>query len=36
LRRDSREAGFDGHLVKPVSFDALLDLLESLRVTIDS
>ncbi len=26
-RRKSREAGFDGHLVKPVSFEALIKLL---------
>jgi PAS domain S-box-containing protein len=31
-RRKSKEAGFDGHLVKPVSFDALVKLLsESAR-----
>jgi CheY-like chemotaxis protein len=29
-RRKSREAGFDGHLVKPVDYDALLTLLESM------
>jgi PAS domain S-box-containing protein len=29
-RRKSREAGFDGHLVKPVDYPALLDLLGSL------
>ena len=30
-RRRSREAGFDGHLVKPVNYDELLELLSSLR-----
>jgi len=29
-RRKSEEAGFDGHLVKPVNYAALLDLLSSL------
>ena len=29
-RRKSHEAGFDGHLVKPVDYDQLLDLLSSL------
>jgi CheY-like chemotaxis protein len=29
-RRRSKEAGFDGHLVKPVEPEALLDLLSSL------
>jgi PAS domain S-box-containing protein len=29
-RRKSREAGFDGHLVKPVEYEALMALLESL------
>lgn len=29
-RRKSREAGFDGHLVKPVNYDELLELLSSL------
>jgi PAS domain S-box-containing protein len=29
-RRKSREAGFDGHLVKPVDYDELLALLSSL------
>jgi PAS domain S-box-containing protein len=28
--RESREAGFDGHLVKPVDYAALVDLLRSL------
>ena len=30
-RRRSLEAGFDEHFVKPVSLDALQELLESLR-----
>ena len=29
-RQRSREAGFDTHMVKPVDYDALLDLLASL------
>jgi CheY-like chemotaxis protein len=29
-RRKSREAGFDAHLVKPVAYDALVALLDSL------
>ena len=29
-RRKSHEAGFDGHLVKPVEFPALMALLDSL------
>jgi DNA-binding response OmpR family regulator len=29
-RRKSREAGFDGHLVKPVDYNELLELLGSL------
>ena len=29
-RRKSEEAGFDGHLVKPVDYDKLLELLEEL------
>jgi CheY-like chemotaxis protein len=29
-RRKSEEAGFDGHLVKPVDYDKLLELLSSL------
>jgi CheY-like chemotaxis protein len=29
-RRRSEEAGFNGHLVKPVDYDKLLDLLGSL------
>ena len=28
-RRKSEEAGFNGHLVKPVDYDQLLDLLKS-------
>jgi PAS domain S-box-containing protein len=28
-RRKSQEAGFDGHLVKPVDYDALMELLNS-------
>jgi len=28
--RKSEEAGFNGHLVKPVDYDKLLELLESL------
>jgi PAS domain S-box-containing protein len=31
-RRKSKEAGFDGHMVKPVDFDALMKLLESLAL----
>ena len=31
-RRKSREAGFDGHLVKPVNYPALMALLDSLGV----
>lgn len=30
-RRKSQEAGFDGHLVKPIDYDKLLDLLASLK-----
>ena len=29
-RRKSAAAGFNGHLVKPVDYDALLELLDSL------
>ncbi len=29
-RQQSREAGFDGHLVKPVEYVSLMELLESL------
>ncbi|MCA1579359.1 MAG: PAS domain-containing protein [Acidobacteria bacterium] len=29
-RRKSREAGFNGHLVKPVDYDHLLELLTKL------
>jgi two-component system, chemotaxis family, CheB/CheR fusion protein len=32
-RRRSKDAGFDGHLVKPVEPEALLDLLNSLTST---
>ena len=32
-RQKTRDAGFDGHLVKPVAYDALLKLLDSLGVT---
>jgi CheY-like chemotaxis protein/two-component sensor histidine kinase len=32
-RQKTREAGFDGHLVKPVAYDSLLRLLDSLGVT---
>ena len=32
-RRKSREAGFDGHMVKPVELDALMQLLAELRPT---
>ena len=32
-RRRSREAGFDGHLVKPLELDALFALLGTLRRT---
>ena len=31
-RRRSHEAGFDGHLVKPVNYPALMTLLDSLGV----
>jgi DNA-binding response OmpR family regulator len=31
-RRKSQEAGFDGHLVKPVNYPALMALLSSLGV----
>ncbi len=30
-RRESREAGFDGHMIKPVDLDALMNLLAGLR-----
>lgn len=30
-RRKSHEAGFDGHLVKPIDYDKLLDLLEDFK-----
>ena len=32
-RRKSQEAGFNGHLVKPVNYDELLELLSSLSVS---
>jgi DNA-binding response OmpR family regulator len=32
-RQKTREAGFDGHLVKPVAYDSLLKLLDSLGVS---
>jgi CheY-like chemotaxis protein len=32
-RRRSHEAGFDGHLVKPVNYPALIALLDSLGVS---
>ncbi len=32
-RQKTREAGFDGHLVKPVAYDALLRLLDSLGMS---
>ena len=35
-RNRSKEAGFDAHLVKPVDFDALLQLLESLPHRVES
>jgi DNA-binding response OmpR family regulator len=28
-RRRSRDAGFDGHMVKPVDFDALMSMLDA-------
>ena len=31
-RHKTREAGFDGHLVKPVNYDELMTLLGSLSV----
>jgi CheY-like chemotaxis protein len=33
-RRKSERAGFNGHLVKPVDYDKLLDLLESLTTNV--
>jgi CheY-like chemotaxis protein len=33
-RRKSEEAGFNGHLVKPVDYDKLLDLLASLTANV--
>jgi PAS domain S-box-containing protein len=35
-RNRSKEAGFDAHMVKPVDFDALLQLLASLPSTTDA
>jgi PAS domain S-box-containing protein len=35
-RRKSEEAGFDGHLVKPVDYDELLELLSSLTNAHDT
>jgi CheY-like chemotaxis protein len=35
-RRLSREAGFDGHLVKPVDFNALVTLMDSVAASRDS
>jgi PAS domain S-box-containing protein len=35
-RRKSHEAGFDGHLVKPVDYTALLELLGSMRPDVVS
>ena len=34
-RQKSKEAGFDGHLVKPVDLDALMRVLASLRMSED-
>ena len=34
-RQRSREAGFDGHLVKPLDLDALMRVLASLRMSED-
>lgn len=31
-RRQSKDAGFDQHMVKPVDFDALMSLLANLKV----
>jgi CheY-like chemotaxis protein len=33
-RRKSERAGFNGHLVKPVDYDKLLELLESLTTNV--
>ena len=33
-RRKSQEAGFDGHLVKPVDYDALMELLNSVTPAV--
>src|SRR6185503_14759202 len=35
-RRKSEQAGFNGHLVKPVDYDKLLELLESLTTKVRS
>jgi CheY-like chemotaxis protein len=35
-RRQSEEAGFDGHLVKPVGYADLMDLLSSLAPARDA
>ena len=32
-RRESKEAGFDHHLVKPVDYNALIELLGELKPT---
>ena len=32
-RRKSQEAGFDGHLVKPVRYETLAEILRSLTAT---
>jgi CheY-like chemotaxis protein len=34
--RESRDAGFDGHLVKPVDYAALVDLLSSLAPAVSA
>jgi DNA-binding response OmpR family regulator len=31
-RHKTRDAGFDGHLVKPVNYDELMTMLEALSV----
>jgi len=35
-RRQSHEAGFDGHLVKPVDYNALLELLGSMNARAEA